>query len=84
MTFNPTKMVNIITHYGHTTTTRMIVGCDTVAESLAAWVDTFLPGSASLTHVTKREADALDRWRTRSEQMRALDITREFFEANND
>jgi hypothetical protein len=77
------KNVNIITHYGVTTTTRMIVGCDTVAESLAAWIDDNCPGAVSLTHVTKAEADSLDRWRTRSEQMRALQITADFFEANN-
>ena len=77
------KNVNIITHYGVNTTTRMIVGCDSVAESLAAWVDTHLPGAVSLSHVSKAEADSLDRWRTRSEQMRALAITADYFEANN-
>jgi hypothetical protein len=41
------------------------------------WLKASLRGSTTIAPVS------LDRWRTRSEQMRALQITADFFEATN-
>ena len=74
--------VNIITHYG-LCTTRLIVGCDTVANDLASWLSTVVMGAVTMTSVTKAEADRIDNYRDRGECMRAAAMVNDYFKDTN-
>ncbi len=70
----------IITNYGPTRCTRFIVGCSPIAEELFYYIKKNLPGETKLSSVTRSEANAIDNYRSKSEQLYAAKIINAYFD----